>query len=211
MDKLLGIDVSKWQGDFNFSTSKAEGVNFAILQGAYHRTKDKKFDAYYSAAKKAGLGVGVYLYAMDKTVADAKLTAQTLIKNCLTGRCFEYPIYYDVEDKTILPLSTTELTSITVAFCDTIKAAGYYPGVYASLDTFNTQLDGSRLLNYGHWVAAWNKSLPTLKSGKAISMWQFGGETNLLRTIKVAGVTCDQDYCYIDYPTIMKREKCNGY
>ena len=42
-------------------------------------------------------------------------------------------------------------------------------------------------------------------------MWQYGGETNLLRSVKVAGVTCDQNYCYVDYPTIIKKNKLNGF
>ena len=42
-------------------------------------------------------------------------------------------------------------------------------------------------------------------------MWQFGGETNKIRTNKVAGVTCDQNYAFMDYPAIMKRAKLNGY
>ena len=45
-------------------------------------------------------------------------------------------------------------------------------------------------------------------------MWQFGGETNLLRTKKIQGVSsacCDQNYCYKDYPTIIKNGGYNGY
>ena len=42
-------------------------------------------------------------------------------------------------------------------------------------------------------------------------MWQFGGETNKIRTNKVAGVTCDQDYCYKDYPSIMRDYGLNGF
>ena len=42
-------------------------------------------------------------------------------------------------------------------------------------------------------------------------MWQFGGETNYIRTNKVAGMTCDQDYCYVDFPSIIKNGGFNGY
>ena len=42
-------------------------------------------------------------------------------------------------------------------------------------------------------------------------MWQFGGETNYIRTNKVAGITIDQDYAYKDYPELMKELGKNGY
>ena len=42
-------------------------------------------------------------------------------------------------------------------------------------------------------------------------MWQFGGETNQLRNNKIAGVTCDQDYAYKDYPSIIMNAGLNGF
>ena len=42
-------------------------------------------------------------------------------------------------------------------------------------------------------------------------MWQFGGETNKIRTNKVAGVVCDQNYAYKDYPTQIKNAGLNGF
>ena len=42
-------------------------------------------------------------------------------------------------------------------------------------------------------------------------MWQFGGETNKIRTNKVAGVVCDQNYMLIDYPTKIKSAGLNGF
>jgi len=42
-------------------------------------------------------------------------------------------------------------------------------------------------------------------------MWQFGGETNKIRSNKIAGVTCDQNYAYKDYPGIMIQKGINGY
>ena len=59
---------------------------------------------------------------------------------------------------------------------------------------------------YPAWIASWSKTPPV-----EVPMWQFGGETNAIRTNKVAGVTCDQNYCYVDYPTIIKENGLNNY
>ena len=42
-------------------------------------------------------------------------------------------------------------------------------------------------------------------------MWQFGGETNLIRSNRIAGYVCDQDYAYVDFPTIIKNANLNGF
>ena len=42
-------------------------------------------------------------------------------------------------------------------------------------------------------------------------MWQFGGETNAIRTNKVAGVVCDQNYMLVDYPSKIKAAGLNGF
>ena len=42
-------------------------------------------------------------------------------------------------------------------------------------------------------------------------MWQFGGETNLLRSNQIDGVTYAQNYMLIDYPTKIKNAGRNGY
>lgn len=42
-------------------------------------------------------------------------------------------------------------------------------------------------------------------------MWQFGGETNLIRTNIIAGVVCDQNYMIVDYPTLITEKGMNRY
>lgn len=63
-------------------------------------------------------------------------------------------------------------------------------------------------MKYDIWLASWSSVKP--KSPIA-GIWQFGGETNKLRSNKIAGITCDQDYAYKDYPSIMKQKSLNGY
>ncbi len=206
--KKFGIDVSKWQGNFDFQKAKSEGVEFVILRGAYSNSKDVKFDTYYTSCKALGIPVGVYQYSMATTVAQAKKEAETLYNNVLKGRQFELPIYIDVEDKVQLALGKSALTDIVKAWCDYLESKGYFVGIYASLNTFKTEVNDSALAKYAHWIAQWSKNC-TYSSD--YGMWQFGGETNMIRSTKIAGQTVDQNYMLVDYPTLIKKSNRNGF
>ena len=208
MDKIFGIDVSKWQGEFNFAKAKSEGVEFVILRGAYSTIKDTKFESYYKTCKELNLPVGVYHYSMAKSVSEALSEANFLINNVLKEKQFEYPIYMDVEDKVQSALGKDLLTDIVIAFCDTLEKAGYYVGIYSSASFFATYMHESKLERFDKWIAQWSKSC-TYKGN--YGMWQFGGETNNLRSTIIADVVCDQDYCYKDYPAIIKSACLNGF
>ena len=208
MDKIFGIDVSKWQGEFNFAKAKSEGVEFVILRGAYSTIKDTKFESYYKTCKELNLPVGVYHYSMAKSVPEARSEANFLINNVLKEKQFEYPIYMDVEDKVQSALGKDLLTDIVIAFCDTLEKAGYYVGIYSSASFFASYMHESKLERFDKWIAQWSKSC-TYKGN--YGMWQFGGETNKLRCTIIADVVCDQDYCYKDYPAIIKSAGLNGF
>ena len=209
---MFGIDVSRWQGNFNFTQAKAEGVEFAILKagggddGLY---KDSKFEQYYADAKNNNIPVGAYFYGDARTVNNAKEEADKFL-SILAGKQFEMPVYYDVEGA-MLTVERNLLTDIVLAFCERVENAGYFTGIYGNPNSFTNHLDDNRLTHFCHWVAYWAKSKPTLKSGVEVGIWQFGGETNLIRSNKVAGVVCDQDYCYVDYESAIKSLGLNGY
>lgn len=213
--KEFGIDVSKWQGNFDFAKAKKEGATFAILRGAYAAPycdggKDTKFDEYYKNAKAAGLNVGVYQYSMAQTVAQAKQEAEYLYNNIVKGRQFELPIYIDVEDATQKALGKRLLTDIVITWCEYLEGKKCFVGIYASKSFFDSYLYDAELVHYSHWVAQWADAC-TYQPSNILGMWQFGGETNTIRTSKVAGVTCDQDYMLRDFPSIIKHNGENGY
>lgn len=206
--KVFGIDISKWQGNFDFARAKREGVKFVIIRGAYGTNKDPKFEQYYSNAKAQGLNVGVYLYTMATNSTQARAEANYLYNYVLKGKLFDMPIYIDIEDATQKKLSKDTNTSIVKTFCDTLEAKGYFAGVYSSKSFYDTHLYDNLLQRYAHWIAQWSTAC-TYRG--TYGLWQFGGETNLIRTNKVAGVTCDQDYMLVDYPSIIKKAGKNGY
>lgn len=205
---IFGIDISVWQKGFDFAKAKNEGVKFAILRGMYGNAKDTEFENHYKNAKNQGLGVGVYQWGRAVNTAQAREEAQLLIDNCLKGKQFEYPIYYDVEDKLLLDLGVNETTEIIEAWAETIENGGYFAGVYMNQSCFENEVLGEQLAKkYSQWRAYWT----TLEKKPDCQMWQFGGETNKIRTNKVAGVVCDQDIAYQDFPTVIQRAGLNGF
>lgn len=214
MSQKFGIDVSHWQGDFNFAKAKSnEGVEFAIIKaggGDAGLYKDSRFESNYKKCEECGLPKGAYFYGNAKSVSEAKKEAEYFI-SILSGKKYEYPVFYDVEGKMITDNDRATLTEVVKAFCSTVEAAGYWVGIYSSESFFNSEMNDSELVRYSHWVARWGKNKPAPKSGAETQMWQFGGETNLIRSNKINSQTCDQDYCYVDYPAKIKAAGLNGY
>lgn len=210
--KEFGIDVSRWQGNFNFAKAKAEGVSFVIIKagggddGLY---KDSKYESYYKSAKAQGLNVGAYYFGKAKTIERAQQEADHFL-SLLAGHQFEYPVYYDVEGD-MLNTGKELLTQIIIAFCDRVEKAGYYSGFYTGEWAVNNNMIDKDLVHFTHWIAKWAKSKPKCKSGATVGIWQFGGTTNLIRDNKIAGVVCDQDYCYQDFPSAIKKLGLNGF
>jgi hypothetical protein len=209
--RKFGIDISRWQGDFDFAKAVAEGVEFAIIKGGGGDDglyTDSKFERNYKEAKAKGLPVGSYWFSKALSIAEAEKEAEYFHTNILKGKQFELPVYMDVEHNDMINLGKEKLTSIVKAFCEKMESYGYWVGIYSTKYWFTTYMNDAELKPYAHWIAQWYTSCTYPNE---FGMWQFGGETNLIRTNKVAGVTCDQNYMYVDYPTLIKNAGLNGF
>lgn len=207
----FGIDVSRYQSDFDFIKAKKEGVEFVIVKsggaddGLY---KDSKYEQNYKAAKAAGLPVGSYYYLSAQNVTEAKEQALHYI-SLSKDKQFEYPLMADVEGS-MADLPGSRLEPIIRTFCETVESAGYWVGMYFGLAIFYWHLKDAKSLvaRFSWWLPYWGKTKPNHDN---IQMWQFGGSTNFIRSNTIAGVVCDQDYCYYDYPTNIKARGKNGF
>lgn len=197
----FGIDISHWQGDFDFYKAKEEGVEFAILKIGERTKRDVRFNQYYNTCKLLGIPVGCYYFGNATTKQEAEEEAMNMLQ-LLAGYKFELPVYYDVEAK-MLNVTDDVLHENVEAFCNIVESAGYFVGIYASESVFKRIND----THFTHWVAKWSSKEPKI----AHPLWQFGGEINKIRTNKIAGVTCDQNYLYTDFETIIKNNGLNGY
>ncbi len=216
MNKIFGIDISEWQMGFDFKKAKSEGVKFAIIRAGYtgsgngtSKAKDKCFESHYKNAKNNGIQVGAYWFSRATTYANGQAEAEYMYKNCLKGKQFEYPIAIDVEDTKYQSKASKKAVAEAVkGFCEYLEGKGYYVSVYANSNWFKNKIDSTIIKPYDKWLANWSKSNP---ASPMHGMWQFGGSSNYVRTNKVAGVVCDQDYAYKDYPGIMLEKGLNGY
>jgi len=198
--KVYGIDISVWQKGMDLTKAKNEGVKFAIIRGMYGNKKDTNFDTHYENAKAAGLKVGAYQWTRAVNEAQAREEAQLFISKCLKGRQFEYPIYIDVEDELLKNLSKEQVDAIITAWCNEMEKAGYFAGFYCNGDWFKNQMHGAELMKrYTCWYAHWGITTTNYP------MHQFSGGSS-----KVAGMSCDQDYCYTDFPSIIVNGGFNG-
>lgn len=212
MAKIKGIDISKWQGDFNFAQAKKEGQEFVIIKGGGGNDGlyvDSFFRSNYDEAKKHGFSVGSYFYSGARNTLEAKSEAAFYYENCLKNRKFDLPIFLDIEGE-MLKLSKKQLTDIIETWCKELESKGFFVGIYASLNTFRSYVDDNRLKSYTHWVAQWSTEC-TYNDKDVLSMWQFGGEENYITSNKVAGVVCDQNYMLIDFRDVIKNRGFNGY
>lgn len=198
MSQLFGVDIARYQKGMSLASAKAEGVQFVIIKAGgadagYY--KDSQFNNFYDQVRSVDLPHGAYYFGQAFSVEAAEKEAWNCI-SILDGTDIKH-VFYDVEAQ-MLNQGQQHLTDIVKRFCEVLESAGYDCGIYASESTFNGRVYDSQLVSYDHWVARWSNIGPSLKSGASVALWQFGGETNLIRSNKICGIVTDQDYCYID-------------
>lgn len=149
-----GIDVSRWQGEINWSQVAADDVSFVMLGTRSKGAVDPYFHRNIQQASAAGVKVGVYIYSLATTVEMAEAEADFVL-DLIHDYPVSYPVAFDMEDSTQGNLSKEELAAIANAFCKKISDSGYYPIVYANENWLKNKLDMS-LMDYPVWVARYS-------------------------------------------------------
>ena len=158
----FGIDVSKWNKEIDWEKVKAAGVDFAIIRCAYRGSstgalvEDPYFKKNIEGATKAGIQVGVYFFTQAVNVTEAMEEASIAV-SLVKDYPLAYPIFIDTEgagaNARAANLDVETRTEVCRTFCETVEAAGYNAGVYASKNWFNKNLDTTKLSNYYTWLA----------------------------------------------------------
>lgn len=175
----LGIDVSKYQPSINWSSVKDSGVSFVIIRCGYRGSstgvlvQDPYFTSHIKGAKAAGLKVGIYFFTTAVTEAEAIEEASMCAYLC-SGYGINYPVFIDCESSNrpgYNGMGVEQRTQIIKAFCNTIKSAGYTPGVYSNKTWFTEKINASALSGYKIWLAQYNSAGPTYKG--RYDLWQY--------------------------------------
>lgn len=201
-----GIDVSKHQGKIDWHRVKNSGVDFAILRagyGKYDNQKDERFEENYSNAKNAGIKLGAYHYSYAKSVDDAKKEAEIFLK-WISGKQFEYPVAFDVEEKSQSDKGKQFVSDVIRAFCETVEKAGYYVCVYSNKYWLDNYVDDDCKRKYDTWLAQWSDKATY---GGNYGIWQYSSQG------EIDGISgrVDLDESYKDYSLIIKSNGLNGF
>jgi len=157
-----------------------------------HTDQDSQFEFNYNNAKATDLSCGVYHMIAGNTPEDAKKEANYCL-SIIDDRPLDLPIAYDIEstksfeDSTLFQSGKENITNMAIAFCETIKEAGYTPMIYTSSYIYNTYLDSSRLTNYKIWIAHHDAKKPNINS--PYHMWQY--KTDSVEGANTSSGVCD--------------------
>lgn len=154
-----GIDVSMWQGDIDFESVAASGIDTVYIRSSLGGDyTDPYFEQNYSRARAAGLNVGFYHYVTARTISQAEYQARFFV-SVVQGKIFQCRLAMDFED--LANLSPTEANQIGLAFIREVeelsgKGTVVYSNAYNAGNTF-----GQELTSYPLWIAQYGVSSPS--------------------------------------------------
>ncbi len=170
MNIYNGIDVSYYNKTIDWEAVKEAGTDFAIIRAGYRGygaagtlCTDTKFVDNIEGALDAGIKVGVYYFTEAINKKEAIEEAEYCLEK-IKDYDVTLPVVIDYEFPTDANgpigrmykanLSKSAATNNCIAFCDTIKEAGYEPMIYANKSDFVNLINGKKLSqNYKIWLA----------------------------------------------------------
>lgn len=190
---IIGIDVSRFQGDIDFNKVKNDGVEFVIIRLGWYVDNevglDYNYEKYIEDAYNAGLKIGLYFYSEASKMEQIDEIVDFIANNIKYK--IDLPIAYDWEDfndYNSYKLSLYEFNNLAYHFMDKIKSVGYNSILYASKYYLDYIWD---IKEYPLWIAQYYKEVTY--SGE-YNIWQVTDKA------KVDGINTfvDVDILYID-------------
>lgn len=185
-ESITGIDVSSWQKLIDWQQVKDSGVEFAMIRLGYrgYEKGTLNLDSYALAnlngAIEAGVDVGVYFFSQALTPEEAEEEAYFVVENLEPfAEHITMPVVFDWEHVSSETARTADmrdpriLTDCTLAFLQTIEAAGYEPMVYFNRTQSWKYLHLGELKEYRFWLAAYTQRM---EFPYKIDMWQYTNE-----------------------------------
>ena len=149
--KMHGCDVSE-HNDIDFSFVL---YDYAIIRASYGTFEDGHFKTYADRLEKLGIPYGVYVYDYAYNEEGAEQEADFVL-NLIKDRNIQMGVWFDMEDadgwkKKNGLLTTEHISKVCKVFCDKVRDAGYFVGIY----TTKIWQDSYVKTQYPLWVAHW--------------------------------------------------------
>ncbi len=176
-----GIDVSKFQGNIDWTLVAQDGVEFAFIRvgnRGYGQDgkllEDEKFVSNMEGAIAAGIKVGVYFYTQAVNAQEVAEEVNLVLERIAPYQ-IDCPVVVDVEKVSgaagrMNQLTVEERTGLVRQFCQAIAEAGYRPMIYHNTEMGALMLDLAQLEEYDKWFAAYSD---TLYYPYAYEVWQY--------------------------------------
>ena len=191
-----GIDVSKFQGDIDWSQVASSGVKFAWIkatEGGDHL--DNRFQANWTAARQAGVPRGAYHFVYW---CRPPLEEMAFFEKTAPVEPDALPPVLDVEatptSKTCHRHLTQEaaIADMKVMLEEMERHFGKRPIIYTTVDFYEAILSDGALSDYPIWVRS-TKHHPSVKYGsRPWSFWQYQSDA----WVPGIGTKVDRDAFY---------------
>lgn len=201
-----GIDVSAWQGQIDWKTVAAYGMDFAILRiTEAGNVIDKYFERNYTECQKYNIPTGAYKYSYAMTIAEIQSEARKVV-DTLNNRKIQYPVFLDLEHHNQRVLGSESIHKMADAFREIIEAAGYKFAIYCNVDWYMNVIC-SHLKKYDFWIARYPANddgwiQERLRPDFGVG-WQYSSKA------KIPGIngTVDRSVFYKDYKEVSTVDK----
>lgn len=203
------LDVSKYQPniDYDAVAKEVDGVIIRVglsYYGTFRQDLDSCFTKHYDGFKRAGVPVGAYFYSAAQNTAEAQQEADFTLK-ALSGKCFELPIYYDVENAQRTAKAGKEaISNMIITYCSALENCGYFVGLYSYTNFINNYINLDKTKNYTLWLADYRTNPNTTIKRDA---WQYTSTA----TINGINGRVDLSDFYKDFKTIIINAGLNGF
>ena len=164
---ILGLDISKWNGNIDWKAVKAANIDFVIIRAGYGTGYvDPYFKTNIESAIKNDLMIGIYWFSYAHSYQGAKLEAEKCYKTIKKYKDnIDLPVFWDFEYDSVnyarkhgYSISKKLASGMTDTFCTTIKNKGFRAGIYTNIDYANNYFSKKVLNKYHTWIAQWTSN-----------------------------------------------------
>ena len=166
-ERMVGIDISKWNGDIDWKAVKKASVEFVIIRAGYGTGYiDPYFKKNIEAAIDNDMLIGVYWFSYSHTYQGAKAEAEKCYKTIKPyKKHIDLPVFWDFEYDSVNyakkhghSISKKKASMMADTFCTTIKNKGMRAGIYTNMDYSKRYFTKEVLNKYHCWIATWSNS-----------------------------------------------------